>query len=109
MYGFQLLAGLGRQAIHVLPQLVELALHGGHLRLHGEHALHAGQVETALGHQLLDAAQPVHVVERVEPRALGGTPGPDESPPFVHSQSLGMHLGQLGRHRDHEHRPHLVF
>ncbi len=75
--------------------------HPLHLLLELEHLLHPGQVHPQLGGQALDAAQPLHVVLRVEAGVLGRALGGDQPARLVDAQSLRVHARQLGRHRDH--------
>ena len=73
------------------------------LLLELKHALHPGQVHPQLGRHLLDAAQPLHVLVRIQAGPLGGALGLDQAPRLVHAERLGVHVGQLGGHGDHEH------
>src|SRR5450830_1836185 len=88
-------------------QALDLGGHGVHLLFHGQHALHAGQVEPQLS-ELLDALQPLHVALRVAARVLGRALRAHQAAPLVQAQRLRVHVGQLGRHRDHEERPVVV-
>ena len=67
-----------------------------------KHALDAREVHAQLGGHLLDAAQALDVVLRVQPRALGRALGRDQPARLVHAQRLRVHLGQLGGDGDHE-------
>ncbi len=71
MHGLELVPGLGREAVHVGLETFQTALETLQLLFHLEDAFHAGEVEPAFRHQLLDAAQPLHVRQRVEAGALG--------------------------------------
>src|SRR5674476_310344 len=88
-------------------QALDLGGHGVHLLFHGQHALHAGEVEPPLG-ELLDALQPLYVALRVAARVLGRALRAHQPAPLVQAQRLRVHAGQLGRHRDHEERSVVV-
>ena len=72
------------------------------LGLEREHALDAGEVQPDLGRHLLDAPQPLDVGLGVQPRALRRAARLDQPARLVHPQRLRVHLGELGRDRDHE-------
>src|SRR5436190_19778550 len=86
-------------------ELFDARVHALDLLLEVEHPLHPGQVESQLGRHLLDAAQPLHVLLRIQAGALGGAPRLDQPARLVHAQRLGVHVRQLRGHGDHEYAP----
>src|SRR3954451_16140668 len=103
---------LGDEPLRALLEHLQAPGHALELILELEHALHAREVHPELAGQLLDAAQAVDVALGVQPRALGRALRVDEPARLVHPQGLGVHLGELRRHGDHEdalvlgHPPH---
>src|SRR5262249_39681820 len=65
----------------------------------------AGEVETELGRQPLDRAQPIEVTLRVEARAARRATRPHESLRLVDAQRLRVHTDQVGGDADHVPRP----
>src|SRR3989442_15319520 len=86
-----------------LLELLKARMQGLDLLLEVEHALDAGEVQPQLGGHLLDAPQPLHVLLRVEARALRRALGLDQAARLVYAQRLRMHLRELCGDRDHEH------
>ncbi len=64
-----------------------------------EHPLDASEVEAELGGHLLDAAQPLDVLLRVQARALGRALGLDQAARLVHAQRLRVHARRARRRR----------
>src|SRR3954454_1363277 len=98
-----LLAHLLLQLLGALAHALELGTHPRNLLLHLQDRLHPGAVQPLIGGHPLDATQPLDIALGVQASLLGGALGPDEPPRLVHAQGLGMHLGELGGHGDHEH------
>src|SRR3989440_266842 len=96
-------AKLRLQCLHF--ELLDTHVHALELPLEIEHPLHAGEVESQLGRHLLDAAQLLYILLRAQPRALGRAARLDQPARLVHAKRLRVHVGQLCRHRDHEHAP----
>src|ERR1017187_3962095 len=84
-------------------ELLDPGVHLLDLELEIEHALDARQVQARLGGHLLDAAQLLDVLLRVQARALGRAPRFDQTARLVHAQRLRVHVRQLRRDGDHEH------
>src|SRR3954454_22107059 len=98
-----LLVHLLLQLLGALAHALELGAHPRNLLLHLQDRLHPGEVQPLIGGHPLDATQPLDIALGVQASLLGGALGPDEPPRLVHAEGLGMHLGKLGGHRDHEH------
>src|SRR5947209_1482954 len=94
---------LSLQLIRPPLECPDLAVHHLELLLELEHALYAGQIHPQLSGHLLNPPQPIDVLVRVEPGALGRAFWLDQAASLVHPQRLGMHFRKLGSHRDHEH------
>ncbi len=97
-----------------LPKGVELGLElgdpglqGGHLVLELEHLPDALQAEAEAG-QPDHLAQHGDVVPGVAAAAAGRAAGGDQPEPVVLAQGLGVQPGELGGHRDDEHRRRVV-
>src|SRR5439155_502038 len=93
-----LLLELRRAALERL----DLRLRALELGLELEHPLDPCEVEPELVGHLLDAPQELDVLLRVQARALGRALRLDQAARLVHAQRLGVHLGELGGHGDHE-------
>src|SRR4051794_15509 len=73
-------------------EALDPALHALELPLELEDLLDTREVEAELRRHLLDAAQALDVVLRVQARALRRALGLDEAARLVHAQRLRMHL-----------------
>src|SRR5580658_1165790 len=114
-YGFEghelaavLAVGRGHGLSDLGPGHLELDLQAFDLGLQLEHPPHTFEIEAGCG-QVLDAAQPRHVLVTETPAAAGGAAGVEKSFALVDAQRLRVHADKLGRHRDHVHRPALTF
>src|SRR6202451_185643 len=94
----QLLGELYLRVQRLQLELLDPRMHPLELRLLLEHAFHAGEVQSEVGRQLLDAAQLLDVVLRVQSRALRRALGLDQPPCLVHAQRLRVHVRKLRRH-----------
>ena len=65
-------------------------------------ALHAGEVDAELVDEVLDEAQALELLARVEPHAAQGPRRLDQPQPLVLPQRLRMHAEHLGRHADEQ-------
>src|SRR5205807_480776 len=88
--------------LELLPHTLGLALEVAHAPAHPvdlllelEHLLHSCEVHAQLTGELLDAAQALYVLLRVEARVLGRALGGDQPARLVDAQRLGVHAGQL--------------
>src|ERR1700751_499072 len=85
----------------LLLKTLDLTVRLAQLVLEAQDEFDAGEVETELGGEPLDDAQPLDVRVRVEPRPARRPLRPDETLRLVHAQRLRMHADELGRDRDH--------
>src|SRR5437588_4240577 len=84
-------------------ELLDASVHALDLLLEVQDPLDAGQVQAELRRHLLDAPQPLHVLLRIQARALRRAARLDQPAGLIHTQRLGMHVGQPRCDRDHEH------
>jgi hypothetical protein len=84
-------------------EVLDPRVHLVELGLEREHALDAGEVQPELARHLLDAAQTLDVLLRVQARALRRALRLDQAARLVHAQRLRVHLRELGGDGDHEH------
>ena len=82
----------------------QLVTQPGVLRLQLHHAANTFEVHP-LGRQLRDTTQHLDVGVGVPAVAALRARRVEQAAPLVLAQRLGMHARQLGRHRDHVHRP----
>ena len=92
------------QLVHHLRQPGQLGTDGVELGLQGEDPAHPLEVDPLVLGQVLDVPQPGDVAQRVATAPPPGPAGHHQAQPVVAAQGLRVHLGELGRHRDHEDR-----
>src|SRR3954447_6491440 len=102
-YPLDLLEHLPLEAARALAHPPQLRASVLELALEIEDGLHAGEVQPLLGGHALDASQPLDVVQRIEAGVLRRALRLDQPSRLVHAKGLGVHLGELGGDRDHEH------
>ena len=95
---------LGPRTIEFGHQLDDPRAQGVDMRLELDDALDAGQVDAVLLGQALHLAQQSDITCRVPASAAPGTTRGHQPEPVVLAQRLRVHAGELGRHRDDEHR-----
>src|SRR4051812_6177944 len=97
----ELLRQLLLDPVRLLLELAHPAAHPLDLLLELEHSLDAGQVHAHLARELLDPAQAIDVLLRVEARVLRRALGADEPARLVDAERLRVHAGELRRDADH--------
>ena len=87
--------------IETLHELLDLALHGGHLGAHIENDLDARQIHAQIARQMQNHFEPFQVFIGIEPRIAVAAAGLEQSFALIEAQRLGMHAILLGHRGDH--------